>query len=226
MQKEVAQHSMSAKRIGVMGGMFDPVHTGHVAIALRAIECLQLDHVRLVPCHIPNHRDSAIVSARDRLAMLQLVASEYPQLIVDDRECLRNEVSYTLDTLISMRDQFPNDKLVLILGWDSFCSLPNWHRWQNLFDLAHVAVLGRGDDNSLAPTALQAELSAREMTGSDVLGSSDWSQIVLLDGVCSSVSSTQVRKRIQAGESTRDLLNIKVADFIRQNNLYASSARA
>lgn len=217
---------MSAKRIGVMGGMFDPVHTGHVTVALRAIECLQLDHVRLVPCHIPNHRDSAIVSARDRLAMLQLVASEYPQLIVDDRECLRNEVSYTLDTLISLREQFPNDKLVLILGWDSFCTLPNWHRWQDLFDLAHVAVLRRGGDHSIVSPVLQAELSAREMRASGALDSSDWSQIVLLDGVCSNVSSTQVRKRIQAGESTRDLLNNKVADFIRQNSLYASSARA
>jgi nicotinate-nucleotide adenylyltransferase len=217
---------MPAKRIGVMGGMFDPIHTGHVAIALRAIECLHLDHVRLVPCHIPNHRDAANVSARDRLAMLQLVADEYPNLVVDDRECLRNEVSYTLDTLVSMREQFPSDKLVLILGWDSFCSLPSWHRWQKLFDLAHVAVLRRGGDNSIVSPALQAELSAREMTGSRALDSSEWSQIVLLDGVCSSASSTQVRQRIQAGEPTRDLLNTKVADFIRQNNLYASSARA
>ena len=216
---------MQAKTIGVMGGMFDPVHNGNLEVALGALESLSLDHVRLVPCHVPNHRVLASVSSENRVQMLQLLAAAHSGLEVDDRECKRDEVSYTVDTLASMREQYVDATLVLILGWDSFCSLPSWHRWRELFGLAHIAVMRRGGDHTIVPPMLIEELRARETTEHAALNASKSGAIVLLTRVCQTVSSTEVRDRIKAGKSVTTLVPEVVVTFIEQNELYGELAR-
>src|SRR5690606_2685035 len=112
-----------AARIGVMGGMFDPVHSGHLQVALTAWHLLELDQLRLVPCHVPNHRAPATATSAQRLEMLQLAAAREPRLRVDAREMERDGISYTVDTLASLRNDFPSSALVLVLGMDAFAGL-------------------------------------------------------------------------------------------------------
>ena len=130
------------RRIGVLGGTFDPVHIGHLRGALEVAETLGLDEVRLVPNFRPPHREAPNSSAQDRLAMVQLAVQDVPPLAVDARELERDRPSYTLDTLESLREELDQqDQIHLIVGWDAFCGLPSWHRWEELLD--HPDHVGR-----------------------------------------------------------------------------------
>ncbi|MDX1492020.1 MAG: nicotinate-nucleotide adenylyltransferase [Pseudohongiellaceae bacterium] len=211
---------MQVKPIGIMGGMFDPVHKGHLAIALEALESLNLEHVRLVPCHIPNHRQGAFADTAQRLAMLELLVKEYPGLIVDDREAARDSVSYTVETLSLIREESPDRPLVFVLGWDSFCSLPSWHRWRELFDLAHLAVMSRGGDTSSLPQELQKELQHRQVPSAREIRWESSGQCIMLDSVCVNISSTQVRESLELGENIDELVPSVVAQYIHRSGIY------
>src|SRR5690606_15909888 len=121
---------LGARRIGLLGGTFNPVHIGHLRAALEVVEFLRLDELRLVPSARPPHRETPQVSAEQRLAMVALAVADEPALSVDDRELRRDKPSYTVDTLESLRAELAaDDQVFLLLGWDAFCGLPSWHRW-------------------------------------------------------------------------------------------------
>ena len=152
------------ERIGIMGGMFDPVHVGHIKVALAAQQVLQLDQVRLVPCSIPNHRDHALCSSLQRLDMLHLAVNDYPSLVVDDRELNRPGTSYTYDTLLSVREEFREAALYFVLGVDAFASLDQWHRWLELFELCHFVVIERPGFTGDWSEALEEQMVRRRAT--------------------------------------------------------------
>ena len=110
-------------RLGIFGGMFDPVHEGHLEAARYAKELLRLDCVKLIPCNIPNHRTPAYCSAAHRLAMLELVTKDEFGIEVDDTELRKASVSYSLETVKVMRANTVADSIVFILGMDSFNSI-------------------------------------------------------------------------------------------------------
>ena len=115
------------RRIGILGGTFDPIHIGHLRGALEVAEQLQLDEVRLIPSARPPHREAPQVSAPDRLAMVALAVADSPLLQIDDRELRRDRPSYSIDTLESLRRELAvDDQVFLLLGWDAFCGLPSW----------------------------------------------------------------------------------------------------
>lgn len=151
------------RRIGMLGGTFDPVHIGHLRGALEVAELLELDELRLTPSARPPHRDMPSVTAEDRLAMVQSAVAGVSPLTVDDRELKRDKPSYTLDTLESMRAELaPRDQLFLLLGWDAFCGLPTWHRWEELLEHCHIVVLQRPDADSESPDAMRNLLAAAQ----------------------------------------------------------------
>lgn len=153
------------KRIGLLGGTFDPVHIGHLRGALEVAESLQLDELRLTPSARPPHRDTPQVSALDRLAMVECAVAGVSPLVVDDRELKRDKPSYTIDTLEQMRAELAaDDQLFLLLGWDAFCGLPTWHRWEELLQHCHILVLQRPDADSEPPDALRNLLAARSVS--------------------------------------------------------------
>ena len=122
-----------ARRIGILGGTFDPVHIGHLRGALEVVEMFGLDELRLIPNARPPHRDTPNCSAQDRLAMVRLAVQDLPPLCVDARELEREKPSCTIDTLIPLRAELGEaDQLLLVVGWDAFCGLPTWHRWEEL----------------------------------------------------------------------------------------------
>src|SRR5690606_3192129 len=148
----------------ILGGTFDPVHIGHLRGALEVAEMFGLDELRLIPNARPPHRDTPSCSAQDRLAMVRLAVQDLPPLLVDARELEREKPSYTIDTLISLRAELaPTDQLLLLVGWDAFCGLPTWHRWEELLDYCHILVMQRPDAGSEAPQVLQDLVAARSV---------------------------------------------------------------
>lgn len=146
------------KKIGLFGGTFDPVHLGHLAMAQELQQTLQLDQMRLLPCHLPPHRPQPVASGRQRAAMVRLtIAADVNAnaLSCDERELARDGLSYTIDTLIDLREELEHESgksakesnakvsLILCMGMDSFNSLPSWHRWRELLNYAHIAVVAR-----------------------------------------------------------------------------------
>lgn len=129
--------------VAMLGGTFDPVHFGHLRFAEDVRRALELPEVRLVPAGDPPHRAGPVATAADRLAMLQLAVTGFPGIVVDERELRRSGKSYTVLTLEELRREFPRSPLLLLLGADAFRGLPSWHRWHELFGLAHLVVVER-----------------------------------------------------------------------------------
>src|SRR3990167_3042945 len=181
------------KKIGIFGGTFDPVHIGHLRSALEVAEFMALDELRLIPSARPPHREAPQVSARDRLAMVELAVAGLPPLRVDDRELKRDKPSYSIDTLESLRSELAAaDQLFLIIGWDAFCGLPSWHRWNELLEHCHILVLQRPDADSDAPQALRGLLAARSVGDPQAL-SGPSGQIAFIWQTPLAVSATQIR---------------------------------
>ena len=134
---------MADSALGILGGTFDPIHYGHLELARELCEALAFSAVRLVPAGDPPHRHVPVASANHRLAMVELAIAGNPGLEVDAREVLRQGPSYTIETLEELRAEDPPRALALIVGADAFLGLPAWHRWRELFDLAHVVVVAR-----------------------------------------------------------------------------------
>lgn len=211
------------RRIGVLGGTFDPVHIGHLRSALEVAESLALDELRLTPSARPPHRDAPQVSAVDRLAMVECAVAGVAPLVVDARELQRDKPSYTIDTLELMRAELAaDDQLFLLLGWDAFCGLPTWHRWEELLQHCHILVLQRPDADSEPPDALRNLLAARSV--SDPLALEGPSgHIAFVWQTPLAVSATQIRQLLASGKSVRFLVPDAVLAYIDAHGLYRAS---
>ena len=216
-------------RIGVMGGMFDPVHTGHIAAAVAALDCLSLDELRLIPCANPFHRDAAVADADDRVAMLKLAAQTDARLLVDERELKRQGISYTVDTLLSLHVDFPDSIFVLVLGEDAFQSLPHWHKWRELFELCHICMINRpvtghdpDNEDSGARQALHLELLKRQVNNVNELFAEQKGRIFLLNKEALQIASNELRTQLQTGADSDAALMLPtaVSKYIAEHNLY------
>lgn len=208
------------KTLGIFGGTFDPIHFGHLRLALELKQQLSLDEMRLIPGHKPPHREQPQVSSKQRLKMLQLALQDCPQLQWDDRELKREKNSYTYDTLCELRKEFGSDiSLVLCMGEDAFAGISTWYCWQEIIRLAHIVVIARpgwaipdqGDVRNFLKQhqGIVADLQ-REPAG----------KIVMQSLRQLPISATEIRQQIARGESPQFLLPDAVWKFIRENRLY------
>ncbi|CAG8869786.1 putative nicotinate-nucleotide adenylyltransferase [Pseudomonas fluorescens] len=220
---QVTVSEPAPRRIGVLGGTFDPVHIGHLRGALEVAETLVLDELRLTPSARPPHRGKPQVSAKDRLAMVECAVAGVAPLVVDARELQRDKPSYTIDTLELMRAELAaDDQVFLLLGWDAFCGLPTWHRWEELLQHCHILVLQRPDADSEPPDALRNLLAARSV--SDPLALKGPSgQIAFVWQTPLAVSATQIRQLLASGKSVRFLVPDAVLAYIDAHGLYRAS---
>ncbi|MED5610689.1 nicotinate-nucleotide adenylyltransferase [Pseudomonas delhiensis] len=211
------------RRIGLFGGTFDPVHIGHLRSALETAELLGLDELRLLPAARPPHRGAPQVSAQQRLAMVELAVAGVAPLTVDARELARDKPSYTIDTLESLRAELGSEvQLFLMVGWDAFCGLPGWHRWDELLQHCHMLVLQRPDADVEAPEALRDLLAARSVADPNALSGAA-GQVTFIWQTPLAVSATQIRALLAQGRSPRFLVPDAVLNYIEAHGLYRAS---
>lgn len=209
--------------VGLLGGTFDPIHIGHLRPAIEARDAIGLAEIRLIPNHIPPHRANPFCSSEQRLAMVKLAAAENAGFVVDERELRRDTPSWTIDTLIELRQALPDTPLCFLMGMDSLLGLPGWHRWQELLDHAHLVVSVRPGWQPDYPREV-AELLARHHTmDATALHRRLAGHIWLADNQPIELSATRLRALLAAGEDPRYLLPPSVADYIRQQGLYQPS---
>lgn len=187
--------------IGVFGGTFDPVHYGHIKPAISVKQALNLSQLRFVPNRIPPNRKQPWLSVEQRLALLQTALKDYPDVIIDVRELKREGPSYMIDTLRSLRDEFPDETLCLIIGVDAFLDITAWHQWRLLFDLCHLVVTQRpGFDYAEIAEKMSDEnyryLAARMTQDVSALTSLSTGKILLKSVPQLDISSTQIRANV------------------------------
>ena len=146
------------RRIGIYGGSFNPPHMGHYHVAKSACAALALDMLYVIPaCEAPNKQGSACLAGEHRLRMLSLCFGDEERIKISDMELQRGGVSYTVDTVLQLRQEHPEAELILILGSDSFLSFEKWHRWEELLQLVTLAVFSRGLKNEKTEIKEQKE---------------------------------------------------------------------
>lgn len=214
--------------IGLLGGTFDPIHFGHLRLAVEAREALGLTRVCLIPAGNPPHRGAPMSNAGHRLAMVERAIARNHDLQFDDGEVRAAQKSYTVLTLERLREKFGATRpLVLIVGADAFNGLPTWHRWEQLFELAHVAVANRPGfaphercwPGELAPAL--AEACRRRLTRqAQDLADAPAGRIMPFDMTPLAISASLVRDLIRTGHSPRYLVPDAVLDYIDQHHLY------
>ena len=203
--------------IGILGGTFNPVHYGHLRAALEVKTIFDLTEVRLIPSATPPHREQPAVSALMRSQMLTLAVNHQPGFIVDTRELYRAGASYMVDTLHSLREDFPKQPLLLFIGTDAFNHLTQWHRWRHLFDYAHIVVMTRPGSAVQKIDAFFNERLAhdqQELTQIN-MGKLFFQAITPLD-----ISATAIRHMIAEKQNPGFLLPDAVIEYIQQNRLY------
>ncbi len=215
--------SAHARPLALLGGTFDPVHLGHLRLAEEAREALALGEVRWIPAGRPPHRSTPLAAAAHRLAMVRLAVAGNAAFSVDDAEVRSQKPGYTVPTLERLRAAAGGRPLVLLMGADAFLDLAAWHRWRELFDLAHIGVATR-PGFVLSTGDLPAELAqaCASRLGDDpaVLRAAPAGRVVTFSMTPLEISASLLRTRLAAGLSVRYLLPDPVAEYIHANNLY------
>jgi nicotinate-nucleotide adenylyltransferase len=206
--------------IGIFGGTFDPVHYGHLRSALEVKELFGLSEVRLIPCSVPPHRPQPVAAPFQRLQMLGLGINDRPGWVVDTRELDRPGQSYMVDTLGSLRNEFPERSLLLFIGCDAFNGLTSWHRWRQLFDYAHLVVMTRP---GFAPHALSEFFKLRLAEDKEQLTQATSGKLFFQGVTLLDISATQIRKTIAEKRNPDFLLPDAVIEYIRCHRLYEKS---
>ena len=217
---------MADSALGILGGTFDPIHCGHMELARELRAALPLSAVRLMPAGDPPHRSAPIASTANRVAMVELAVAGIPGLEVDLREIRRKGPSYTVVTLEELRQEDRTRPLALIVGADAFLGLPAWHRWRDLFHLAHLIVVARpGVALDIARTpALLPEWESRRTGDARALLASAAGRIILQPVTAHDISATAIRAELARGaagiDAVRGLLPSAVLAYIERNQLY------
>ena len=196
------------RRIGILGGTFNPIHNGHLSIAQTAREEGHLDQVLLLPDGQPPHKEG-LESATDRLNMTILAAWDMQGIQASDMEVSRTGTTYTIDTLHQLHELYPDDEIHYIIGGDTLYNVPTWRNAQALHEHCRmIAVPRAGDDRQ----ALIAQIAVLRQT-LDL-------EVFLTEGYGPEISSTETRERLSRGESVNELLPAATLDYIGCHALY------
>jgi nicotinate-nucleotide adenylyltransferase len=206
--------------LGIFGGTFDPIHFGHLRTAFELLQALRLNEIRFMPAGNPPHRVETVASADERLAMVRAATRDQAGFVVDDREIRRAGLSYSVDTMRTLRADFPESSLCLIVGMDAFLGLPKWHQWRELLELAHLVVAHRPGWRAPSMGPLGELLVDRGTGRIGDLHESRAGCIYIHAVTQLEISSTEVRKLIAAGRDPRYLMPDAVRRIIEETGCY------
>lgn len=218
----------SSPRIGILGGTLDPIHLGHVETARAARAALELERIVIVPSRMPPHRhDEPVASAFHRFAMAALCSTEYDWMALSDDELRAPGPSFTADTLERLRASgFLPSQIFFITGADAFAEIATWHRYPDVLDLAHFAVVSRPG----LPVATLADrlpaLAPRFVASAQVTALPARPAVFLVDAATPDISSTEIRRRLAAGERVTGLVCPAVERHIARHQLYGCRVRS
>jgi len=197
--------------IGIYGGSFDPIHLGHLKTATTLKTELQLDHLFLLPCCEPVHKDGLKYPSNDRLKMLNLALDKFSTLEIDSREILRGGGSYMIDTLHELKQIYRDEPICLIIGMDSFLKIKTWKDWQEFSKLVHLVILQRQGfniiDSSLDSFHNTKEVNELKLESNGLLYFSNCPKI--------NISSSDIRGRIATNQNLDDFLPKSVINYLR-----------
>lgn len=210
--------------IGLFGGTFNPIHFGHLRMAQELCNHLILDEVRFIPAANPPHKTPPKVSAEHRAEMVKLAINGNPKFVLDTRELQRQGASYTIDTLISLREEFNDASLCLMMGSDAFTKLNTWHRWQELVDYCHIILVQRPNKAPQAKLSNELEAFLQENYTEDIadLSLKKAGFIHMQTITAQDISSTKIRTAYQlsAPQNLRYLTPDSVIQYIALHGLY------
>jgi nicotinate-nucleotide adenylyltransferase len=202
------------RALGIMGGTFDPIHVGHLAIAEEARDALALDRVLFVPAGEPPHKSAeSVTPVEHRVAMVAAAIVDNPDFELSTVEVDREGPSYTVETVEELARAYPGTELHVILSAETLAELPTWHEPDRLFAAARVAVVPREGYPAPDPAWLAASFPGRE------------SRVDYLEGPRLGLSSTAIRRRVATGRSIRYLVPDAVGSYITDQQLYRRPAR-
>ncbi len=202
------------KPIGLLGGTFDPVHNGHLRLALEVREILDLAEVRLLPAPSPRLREAPGRNLQTRMQLLDTAIEGIPGLRVDDRESRQDEPTRSIDTLQSLRAEFPEVPLCLILGADIAAQLDQWHDWQQLPEYAHL-VFARRPGSVIPESGPVFELIRQRLTDNPAdLHQSCAGQVLFCEIPGLDIQAGDIRARLASGRSIDFLVPEKVQPMI------------
>ncbi len=211
--------------IGILGGTFNPIHLGHLYVAQQALQRLQLDQVRFIPAAIPALKQSPSVTGEQRAEMVSMAIQDHPLYVLDRRELDRPGVSYSIDTLQSLRQELgAKISLIWLMGSDAFANIQQWHQWQDLLALCHIAVVMRPNSQSESPLSPQAQalLQQHQVFEKQKLHASPNGKILCLEIAAPDISSSSIRHHIAHHQAFQHLVPEIIADYIQRKHLYQS----
>lgn len=210
--------------IGILGGTFDPIHFGHLRLAEELAQQLELAEVRFIPSGRPWHRAAPSATPEQRLKMARLAIAGNPRFRLDGCEVSSAAPGYTVETLTRLRQELGAERpLCLLVGTDAFLGLATWHRWQGLFELAHIVVAQRPGFPLLVERmedTLRAAVEGRMSSDPQQLQATPCGKVLACPITPLDISATRIRAAIKAGNSPRYLLPDAVVDYIQTHNLY------
>ncbi len=212
------------RRLGVLGGTFDPIHVGHLDAAAAARTALGLDAVMLIPAHDPPHKPvDPRASAFHRFALVALAVDEYPGFQASDMELTQDGPSYTINTLRALHGRgWQASQIFFILGADAFAEIATWYAFPAVLDAAHFAVIARPGTSLDSAAARTPSLRTRLRRAGDGLPPPPQTAVFLVEAPTRDVSSTVIRARLAAGEPVAELVPAAVARHILAHHLYGA----
>jgi nicotinate-nucleotide adenylyltransferase len=213
---------MTGRRIGILGGTFDPIHCGHLDMGGAAERALGLSQIVVMTANIPPHRPQPVASSYHRFAMVALAISGHERWRASDFELGIGLPSFTSGTLQHFHDRgFASTELFFVIGADAFAEIETWKDFPAILDRAHFAVVSRpGFPVAEMPTRLPA--LARRMTEPSMVATQSTPSIFLIDAPTANVSATAIRQRSARGESIVDLVPPAVGQHIERHALYST----
>ena len=218
---------MSRTRIAVLGGSFDPVHNGHVALGAYFARLLQTDELRIIPAGNPWQKHGLHASPEDRMAMVRTAfLDQHVSVVIDPQEILRARATYTIDTLRSLRRELGDEpSIAFLIGADQLQHLESWQEWREMFDYAHICAASRPGfaiDGEQVSVAVRDEFAGRAGTVEQVCSQAHGLSYLALD-LAVDISATEIRDLLLCNERPEKLVPPGVLDYIEQHNLYKRS---
>ena len=213
--------SIAKKRIGIFGGAFDPIHYGHIIPTQEIIEAHQLDKVHFVPTNIPTSSKKIIASSTDRIDMMKICLND-ANSIIDDREISRGGISYMIDTIESIKKDYTNANLYLLIGIDVLQNINLWKSFDKIIKTCNIIVSSRSHKSIdyVKDINKNSQLRPHISTDRTIFHSDSYGKIYLEETSMVNTSSTEIRDKLGYKQSVKGLISPQLEKWLSKHKIY------